>query len=73
LANVRCRLEARYGKEAEMRVSADEGIFKVYLSLPLDLAPTSYPEPTTEERRAEQQFTLSQPSEERPTEERPAR
>jgi two-component system, LytTR family, sensor histidine kinase AlgZ len=66
LANVRRRLEARYGKDADMRVSADEGIFKVYLSLPLDLAPVSVAEPMTEPHQAEQPLTMSQPSEEHP-------
>jgi hypothetical protein len=66
LANVRRRLEARYGKDADMRVSADEGIFKVYLSLPLELAPTSVAEPTSEPHHAEQQLTMSQPNEEHP-------
>jgi two-component system sensor histidine kinase AlgZ len=66
LANVRRRLEARYGKDADMRVSADEGIFKVYLSLPLELAHGSVAEPTTEPHHAEQQLTMSQSSEEHP-------
>lgn len=34
LKNVRQRLEARYGKEASMRVSADNGVFRVELSFP---------------------------------------
>jgi two-component system, LytTR family, sensor histidine kinase AlgZ len=66
LANVRRRLEARYGKGADMRVSAVEGIFKVYLALPLEFAPVPMAEPVTEPQHAEQQLTLSQPSEERP-------
>jgi len=38
LANVRRRIEARYGNEADMRVTAEAGIFKVQLSLPLEFA-----------------------------------
>jgi LytS/YehU family sensor histidine kinase len=34
LKNVRNRLEARYGKEANMRVSAEDGKFRVELSFP---------------------------------------
>ena len=34
LKNVRERLEARYGKEASMRVTADDGKFRVELSFP---------------------------------------
>jgi two-component system, LytTR family, sensor histidine kinase AlgZ len=66
LANVRRRLEARYGKDADMRVSADEGIFKVYLSLPLDLAPVSVAEVITAPHHAEQQLTMPQSREEHP-------
>jgi len=36
LKNVRDRLEARYGKEANMRVSAEGGNFRVELSFPAD-------------------------------------
>ncbi len=36
LANVRRRLEARYGKDAEMRVSAEGGTFRVLLALPFE-------------------------------------
>jgi two-component system, LytTR family, sensor histidine kinase AlgZ len=36
LRNVRQRLEARYGKEASMRVSAENGKFRVELSFPAD-------------------------------------
>jgi sensor histidine kinase YesM len=36
LKNVRDRLEARYGKEASMRVSAENGNFRVELSFPAD-------------------------------------
>ncbi len=36
LKNVRERLEARYGKEANMRSSADDGKFRVELSFPAD-------------------------------------
>ncbi|MGA2419525.1 MAG: histidine kinase [Candidatus Acidiferrum sp.] len=39
LANVRSRLDARYGKEADMRVTAESGTFKVQLSLPIEIAP----------------------------------
>jgi LytS/YehU family sensor histidine kinase len=34
LKNVRDRLEARYGKESNMRVGAENGIFRVDLSFP---------------------------------------
>jgi two-component system, LytTR family, sensor histidine kinase AlgZ len=54
LANVRRRLEARYGKDADMRVTADEGIFKVSLSLPLELAPLAAAEPIAEGHAEEQ-------------------
>jgi LytS/YehU family sensor histidine kinase len=37
LKNVRDRLEARYGKEASMRVSAENGNFRVELSFPADM------------------------------------
>jgi LytS/YehU family sensor histidine kinase len=36
LKNVRERLEARYGKDANMRVSAENGIYRVDLSFPVD-------------------------------------
>jgi two-component system sensor histidine kinase AlgZ len=36
LANVRRRLEARYGKDAEMRVSAEGSAFRVLLALPFE-------------------------------------
>ena len=36
LKNVRERLEARFGKEANMRVSAEAGKFRVELSFPVD-------------------------------------
>src|SRR5580693_1182723 len=36
LKNVRERLEARYGKDANMRVSTENGIFRVDLSFPVD-------------------------------------
>ena len=38
LANVRRRLEARFGKEADMRVSSDAGVFRVQLTMPLEVA-----------------------------------
>jgi two-component system, LytTR family, sensor histidine kinase AlgZ len=38
LANVRQRLEARYGKEASMKATADEELFRVTISLPLEMA-----------------------------------
>jgi hypothetical protein len=38
MANVRRRLETRYGKDADMRVSTDAGIFRVQLSLPMETA-----------------------------------
>jgi two-component system sensor histidine kinase AlgZ len=40
LKNVRERLEARYGKEASMRFSAENGKFRVDLSFPADAANT---------------------------------
>jgi LytS/YehU family sensor histidine kinase len=36
LKNVRERLDARYGKEANMRVRAENGTFRVELSFPAD-------------------------------------
>jgi len=36
LKNVRDRLEARYGKDASMRVSAEHEKFRVELSFPAD-------------------------------------
>ncbi len=38
LANVRQRLETRYGKEASMKVTAEEELFRVTLSLPAEMA-----------------------------------
>jgi LytS/YehU family sensor histidine kinase len=38
LANVRQRLEVRYGKEATLRSTADEEFFRVTLSLPAEMA-----------------------------------
>jgi two-component system, LytTR family, sensor histidine kinase AlgZ len=38
LKNVRQRLEARYGKDANMRVSAENGKFRVELSFPAEIA-----------------------------------
>jgi len=38
LANVRQRLETRYGKEATMKVAAEEELFRVTLSLPAEMA-----------------------------------
>ena len=38
LKNVRNRLEARYGKDASMRVSSENGNFRVELSFPADAA-----------------------------------
>ena len=40
LKNVRQRLEARFGKEANMRVSAENGKFRVDLSFPADTSDT---------------------------------
>jgi sensor histidine kinase YesM len=37
LKNVRDRLEARYGKEASLRVSAENGLFRVELSFPTNV------------------------------------
>lgn len=53
LANVRSRLEARYSKEADMRVTADAGTFKVQLTLPMEIAPA----PAAIESFAEEQKT----------------
>jgi LytS/YehU family sensor histidine kinase len=36
LANVRLRLEARYGKDATLRVTAEEELFRVAISLPAE-------------------------------------
>jgi sensor histidine kinase YesM len=49
LANVRQRLEVRYGKEATLRSTADEELFRVTISLPAQTAATS-------ERAAENEF-----------------
>src|SRR5271163_3804965 len=49
LANVRARLEARYGKDADMRVTADAGTFKVQLSLPMEIAAATAPGGVLEE------------------------
>jgi LytS/YehU family sensor histidine kinase len=38
LANVRQRLEVRYGKEATMRTTAEEEMFRVVISLPAEMA-----------------------------------
>jgi LytS/YehU family sensor histidine kinase len=38
LRNVRARLEARYGKDANMRVNAENGKFRVELSFPAEVA-----------------------------------
>ena len=51
LANVRARLEARYGKEADMRVTADAGTFKVQLSLPMEIAMADASVETLEEEQ----------------------
>ncbi len=49
LANVRSRLEARFAKEADMRVTSDTGIFKVQLSMPLELVPVAVDSQTLQE------------------------
>jgi LytS/YehU family sensor histidine kinase len=50
LANVRRRLEARYGKEADMRVTNDTGVFRVQLSMPFEVLPVAtVPESLQEE------------------------
>ena len=49
LANVRRRLEARYGNEADMRVAIEAGIFKVQLSLPLEIVSVPIAETLQEE------------------------
>jgi two-component system, LytTR family, sensor histidine kinase AlgZ len=41
LANVRQRLEARYGKEASMNTAAEEEFFRVTLSLPTEIVGTA--------------------------------
>jgi LytS/YehU family sensor histidine kinase len=38
LANVRQRLEARYGKEGTLRATAEEEFFRVTISLPAEMA-----------------------------------
>ncbi len=40
LANVRLRLEARYGKDATLRATAGEELFRVTISLPAEMADT---------------------------------
>ena len=40
LANVRLRLEARYGKDATLRATAEEELFRVTISLPAEMADT---------------------------------
>jgi two-component system sensor histidine kinase AlgZ len=40
LANVRLRLEARYGKDATLRATAEEELFRVTISLPVEMADT---------------------------------
>jgi two-component system sensor histidine kinase AlgZ len=47
LKNVRNRLEARYGKEASLRVSSENGNFRVDLSFPADIEPAQTPEVKT--------------------------
>lgn len=37
LANVRLRLEARYGKDATLRTTAEEELFRVIISLPVEI------------------------------------
>jgi two-component system, LytTR family, sensor histidine kinase AlgZ len=52
LPNVRNRLEARYGKEADMRVTADAGAFKVQLTLPMEIASAApFNQPLVEEQK----------------------
>jgi two-component system, LytTR family, sensor histidine kinase AlgZ len=51
LSNVRSRLEARYGTEADMRVTTDAGNFRVQLSLPMEIAPTAVPSELFEEKQ----------------------
>jgi two-component system sensor histidine kinase AlgZ len=52
LANVRSRLATRYGHDAEMRVSATGGTFKVQLSFPMEIAPADLStEPVEEEQK----------------------
>jgi two-component system sensor histidine kinase AlgZ len=51
LANVRARLEARYGKDADMRVNADAGTFKVLLSFPMEIATATAPGEAVEEEQ----------------------
>jgi len=38
LANVRLRLEARYGKDATLRATTEEELFRVTISLPVEMA-----------------------------------
>jgi two-component system, LytTR family, sensor histidine kinase AlgZ len=50
LANVRLRLEARYGKDATLRATAEEELFRVTISLPIEIADS--PKPTGEDELA---------------------
>jgi len=46
LTNVRQRLEARYGKDASMKTTAEEELFRVSISLPAEM--TEVPAPSSE-------------------------
>jgi LytS/YehU family sensor histidine kinase len=50
LPNVRLRLEARYGKDATLRATAEEELFRVAISLPAEMARS--PKQTAEEELA---------------------
>jgi two-component system sensor histidine kinase AlgZ len=43
LANVRQRLETRYGKEATLRTAAEEELFRVTISIPAEMSEASTP------------------------------
>jgi LytS/YehU family sensor histidine kinase len=48
LANVRQRLEARYGREATLRVEAEEELFRVTISLPAEMSDAPQQSPAKE-------------------------
>jgi two-component system sensor histidine kinase AlgZ len=49
LANVRQRLEARYGQEATLRVDAEEELFRVTISLPAEMSEAPPPQSSARE------------------------
>ena len=54
LANVRLRLEARYGKDATLRATAEEDLFRVTISLPAEMADPLSPATDSELATAKQ-------------------